>query len=122
ALAFGVEAAVCQRGVEEGDALVECFAQGTPPLGVINAAQHFAADAPGAEAHLRNAISGVPEESSLHRGDPVRIVNVAGASPADSAVSVAVPGLLPARTMTSALPLNSRTCLDRKSTRLNSSH
>ena len=69
--ALAVAAAVRERGVEERDALIECLAQRAPSLGVVYAAPHLAADAPGAEADFGDTVSGVAECSLFHRSVPI---------------------------------------------------
>src|SRR5205814_2758542 len=46
---LGMAGAVRQRGIEEGDALLDCFAQRLATLAVVHTAPHLAADPPGTE-------------------------------------------------------------------------
>ena len=105
--ALAVAVPVRQRRIEEGDPLLDRLAHRLAAFAVIDAAPHLAAQAPTSEADLADVVAGVAQSSLLHLTSMWRVPVV---SPFDSAVNLIVPGFLPARTMTSALPLNSRTC------------
>jgi hypothetical protein len=103
-----VSVAVGQRGVEEVDALLDRLAKRFAAFRVVDTTPHLAPKTPAAKSDFTYSISGVAERASFHCFASSRIVSVPAVRRPDAAVSVTVPGLVPARRMTSALPLNSR--------------